>query len=320
MSTWVSARPYDNATLQVAIAATPRPQDAGAVAQARQPIAWQPETARRIREILANDALLTQNLDKEFGAYYGIVDDKANTQALVISSVRRLLDADDEGGRWLRGVPYHGLIGYDSKPADALRASPKQAGSIEPTGLIAQWNGKEHVCGYCHGMVWAVGQAACNFPDGRPFDLGLGRNTHKLSSCFGCSTYLHANGWAPNAMHLGRSEWWVPLPEAEDALAAFNIGLGQPHEHQRIVTALNVSWERKITQWLRDGATLIVQRGVNAGFTPAVVDTASALLQVLPKRHDPRAVANLFLDALTVHDKDLLRLSRLVVQAPKPVH
>ncbi|WP_262072150.1 hypothetical protein [Stenotrophomonas sp. Marseille-Q5258] len=304
---------YEPARRQIAIAAVSRPHGDDAARQARRQIQWTPEVEQRITELLDNDPLMEQNLDAEFGAYYGIVDHPDNTNPLVISSVRRLIPYADEGGRWNRRVPGHGLIHYDD-PAWTLeqaRQLPKQAGSTETAARIATWDGSGHVCGYCHGMVWAVAQVRCNFPDGRPFELGLGRNTHKLASCFGCSTFLHANGLAPSSMHLGRSDSWVPLPEGEDGVAVFNLGLGNEARHPGIVAGLNAAWATHVAGWLVAGTRIAAQ---DTARVPAEVRAVARTLQreAIARGRDTRAVANLFLDALTVHQKDLHRLMRFV--------
>lgn len=269
--------------------------------------------------------LLEFTLDNERGAYYGIVDDPANTVPKVISSVRRLIPYGSEGGRWRYGMEYHGLIGYDSEATlHTARTTPKQAGSIEPTGLIGSWDGRGKVCGYCHGMVWALAEVRCNYPQGKPFELALGKQTHKLSSCFGCSTFQLANGRVASSMHLGRSESWVPLPEDENATAPFSTGLavesvdgqvGAKERRDREVFAdMNKAWAEHVAAWLLMGAER-VRRAGRGTFSAQVLETAAALSAEAGRRSQ-RGAANLFLDALTVHDKDLNRLKRFLDPAP----
>lgn len=276
------------------------------VAGDAQPVRLTPPVDRFVRELLDNKVLMEHYIDKEFGAYYGIVDDEANTAPRVISSVRRLIAHDQEGGRWNRGVPFHGLIGYDD-PArrDTANQARKQAGSWESARTIKEWNGQTAVCGYCHGMVWAIAQQKREFPHGHAYEMGLGKNTHKLSSCFGCSTFQIANDRYPSSMHLGRSDSWVPLP----AFSPFGDNEDQSEAEQQVFAALNQRWAEHVSGWLRLGLKRVLdaEGGV---FPPPVVETGKRLEQAVGKRKDARAVANLFLDALTVHDKDLLRLKR----------
>jgi hypothetical protein len=312
----------DGRVSQVAIAAMPPPRSREASDHARQPIEWSPKVAAHIRGLLDNRDLMRPEppkvsggfagIDEEFGAYYGIVDAAENEVPKVISSTRRLIPYGSEGGRWDRHVPCHGLIGYDDpRRAATARQSPKQAGSIEPTELISSWDGQGEVCGYCHGMVWAVAEVRCDFPTGRPFELALGAKTHKLSSCFGCSTFLHANGYAPSSMHLGRSDSWVPLPEGPDATAPFSTSKSKETADRTIFAGLNGTWAEKVSGWLTSGVHRVVE-APEGRFPAGVVKTAWRLMETGHERRHPHGVANLFLDALTVHDKDLARLKRFV--------
>lgn len=278
---------------------------------------------KRVEEVFRDKDLMAEKIDLEFGAYYGVVDDIRNTNPLLIASVRRLVryTADSRYGecnRWNRGVPYHGLIGYEQSPEKA-RKSEKQAGSIEPTQLIPEWDGKDHVCGYCHGMVWALGQARCEFPQdgsqaaGTPYELALGKKTHKLASCFGCSTYLYANGILPSAMHLGRSDSWVPLPEDENGAAPFTFNKEQEAENLRIFQGLNMMWASRVAEWMRQGAIIALNAKLVAPWGKHFAKVLHGKIMALAD--DQRAIANLFLDALTVHSKDVERLARFVEPA-----
>lgn len=263
------------------------------------------------------DELREENLDKEFGAYYGIVDHPDNVPPRVISSVRCLIPYGGEPARWNRGVALHGLIGYEQEDARPSE-SPKQAGSFEPTGMIREWaarGGGECVCGYCHGMVWAVGMARTDFPGGIPYEIALGEKTLKLASCFGCTTFLYANGIAPASMHLGRSESWIPLPEDDYGLGG--LAYFSDEEAARVVVRqLNGAWEDSVAGWLRTGAEIIAANQSVDGkaplFSGAAAGIASKLLDEA-RRRDNAAAAALFLDALTVHEKkdvDRLRAIR----------
>lgn len=278
--------------------------------------------------------LLRSKTDSERGAYYGIVDHPDNVPPKVLSSVRRLIPYADEYGRWRRGLDYHGLIGYDqAQPPPGWRNAPKQAGSFEPTRMIGEWDGRGCVCGYCHGMNWSIAQAACMYPPGPDgegggvaFELGLGEHTLKLASCFGCTTFMYANGLAPSSAHLGRAESWVPLPEDEDSAGVFFNENGHTRDLQAIratFQTLNQRWADKVARWMIDGASLIGDHPMFADWARAHVarllervarmhaEVADVLADqgagAVQARHH-RLVANLFLDALTVHKRDLDRL------------
>lgn len=303
---------YNEETMTIAIAA----QGKGVPA----PIQPTQQAVRERIAALLRDTGLRSTLNNENGAYYGIVDHKDNVHAKAISSVRRLIPYGGEGGRWNRNVPNHGLIGYEGTEAgspEGLRdRAEKQAGSIEPTALIKGWNGHDRVCGYCHGMVWAVAQASTEFRGGVPYELGLGSKTHKLASCFGCSTFLVANGYMPSAMHLGRSESWVPLPEGEDAAAPFDNGTASA-AMESTFEDLNSRWAGHVAAWLEQGIAAsqrwtAARAGRKEG--PVVPDWATDAVNRLERRlkalGSDRKRANVFLDALTVHSNDTDRLAR----------
>ena len=80
----------------------------------------------------------------------------------------------------------------------------KRAGSLEPTGLISQWDGADQVCGYCHGMVFAMAELEIAAGGhGVAYELPLGSKTQKRSSCLGRTTFLLAHGYQPSPAHLG---------------------------------------------------------------------------------------------------------------------
>lgn len=285
--------------------------------------------------------LLRSKTDTERGAYYGIVDHPDNVPPAapkVLSSVRRLIPYAGEYGRWRRGLDHHGLIGYDqARPPQGWSQAPKQAGSFEPTRMIGEWDGRDCVCGYCHGMNWAIAQATCMYPPGPdgegggiPFELGLGQHTLKLASCFGCTTFMYANGLAPSSAHLGRAESWVPLPEDKDSAGVFFNENEHTRDLQVIRTTfrtLNQRWADKVARWMIDGASLV---GDNRLFQEWAQAHAARLCERVVQLHAEaaddhahegdaaveamhhRRVANLFLDALTVHKRDLDRLSGIV--------
>lgn len=303
----------DNADWHVAIAGVPGTGPADGDRRSLQP--GEPRVRERVEQLVA-DRGLREKLDRERGAYYGLVDHADNRALIVISSVRRLIGYGEEGGRWNRQLPNHGLIGYEADTTpdaqrERRRTAEKQAGSIEPTTLISDWDGNDHVCGYCHGMTWAIAQVACEFPGGTPYELGLGRHTHKLASCFGCTTFMLANGYTPSSMHLGRSESWVPLPEGPDAVAPFSASLEAETANVEHFRRLNAAWSESVARWMGVGAGLIGSAGHHP-FTQDAVAIAHRLRARIDAARDPRPVANLFLDALTVHARDVDRLARVL--------
>lgn len=266
--------------------------------------------------------LLERKVNSEYGAYYGVLDAARPGQpphgpgsGKFISSVRTLVPYPGSG-RWQRGYPYHGLIGYDQNGFRAERAGDenKQAGSLEPTGLISQWDGADQVCGYCHGMVFAVAEMEITAGGhGVAYELPLGSKTKKRSSCLGCTTFLLAHGYQPSSVHLGRSDSWLPLPENPLMIEAFLAGChadGQQAQYK----ALNRLWGARVAGWMQAGVKSVLAAGPAA--VPVAVRARLMLLgahvEALLRQQREMAVAGLLLDAFTVHDKDLSRLQRFL--------
>jgi hypothetical protein len=60
-------------------------------------------------------------------------------------------------------------------------------------------------------MNWAIMHTAL-LGGGTAYEVAVGFETSKLASCFGCTTFMYANGAPPSFMHFGRAESWVPIP------------------------------------------------------------------------------------------------------------
>jgi len=79
---------------------------------------------------------------------------------------------------------------------------------------------EHNVYGYEHGMCRCINmmhetlsiRTKFEKPNIRfvPVECADGEATTKLAACVGCMTYLSANGYRPNAFHLGQSASWVP--------------------------------------------------------------------------------------------------------------
>lgn len=246
----------------------------------------------------------------ERGAYYGIVDDPVGEEShnFMASSVRRLISYSDmEGTRWRSNNAFHGLIG-----GAAMRNSPAQLGSFEPGNMIALWNGQDRVVGYCHGMSWAIMMSKVFGPWSTPFELAVGTRTKKLASCFGCTTFMYASGFVPSAIHLGRSESWVPLPPdgAQQRFEAWG-------DVSSVAKALNDLWARDVAHYIREGVRVLRRVGV-----PAAGNQALRSLESFAVRHafnGYKETANLLLDALTVHCSEIDRVER-VLNLPRQAH
>lgn len=145
------------------------------------------------------------------------------------------------------------------------------------------------VKGYCHGMVRAI--AKCG--EGQyPYEVAVGTATDKLASCFGCATFMAATNYPPSYMHLGQAQSWVPLPYTDDRNRA-----------------LNARWAEFVADALSEGIRALQEKP--RSLTDAAAARVASLRGELGMRSSEQAKANMFLDALTFHRKDLLRLQMI---------
>jgi len=264
---------------------------------------------RRAKATGGKEGLVLSNADdmyEEFGAYYGVHDDIVNGRSGFVSSARRLIEtgkkSGPEGRRWKSGQTRSGLIHAGDAPVFA-----SSFGSHE-TPKVDRWaranNDKEHVCGYCHGMNWAIMHAKLAGPWVTPYEIAVGTKTSKLASCFGCTTFMYATGYPPSAIHLGRAESWVPLPtNASDNpfyKGAHNI---------KVIEGLNALWAADVAGYLEIGTKIFAGSGNFKAETKAIANKVKQRVQS-ERGKDDLSVANHFLDALSVHEneKDRLKL------------
>jgi hypothetical protein len=155
------------------------------------------------------------------------------------------------------------------------------------------------VVGYCHGMNWAIMHTAI-LGGGTAYEVAVGFETAKLASCFGCTTFMYANGAPPSYMHFGRAESWVPIPTNSIDNPDYTGGsVGK-------IDTLHSNWAGAVAGFLANGASLLKVCGSSQEYKSAAGRITAALLQ----RPSNAAKANMFLDALTVHESDLKRVNR----------
>lgn len=273
-------------------------------------IEMSPKALQFARELQAN----TQggeygegDVQGERGAYYGIIDHPSEVR--MISTTRRLIKYDgDEGKRWNRDVDAHGLIEMQRKLFEKGEPawSHGSIGALDTPFERALSRGEfprngDGVVGYCHGMNWAIMHTAL-LGGGTAYEVAVGFETTKLASCFGCTTFMYANGAPPSFMHFGRAESWVPVPcNARDNPDYTGSRTGT-------IDALHANWAGAVAGFLDDGASLLKVCGSSDAYKKGAADLAVAL----SKRRTNVEKANLFLDALTIHESDLKRVVRSI--------
>ncbi len=275
-------------------------------------IEMSPKALKFARELQANTQggeFGDDGVQGERGAYYGIIDHP--TEVRMVSTTRRLIKYADEGGRWNAGIEAHGLIEAQMKNYK----NPKTKGDAWSYGSMGALDtaferrlskgdfpaADEGVVGYCHGMNWAIMHTAI-LGGGTAYEVAVGFETTKLASCFGCTTFMYANGAPPSYMHFGRAESWVPIPLNKDDNPDYAA------DTEDTIDALHSNWAGAVAGFLETGASLLQVCGSDAAYR----STARNLGQLLKKKPSSLAKANLLLDAFTVHESDLKRVLRAI--------
>lgn len=272
------------------------------------------------------------------GAYTGFVDNKqtvGNTDPVGPRSTVRMVapppgvsaPAEAPFPRWLppdgdelwkarkrKGadtyVPW-GLIGGDRAGDDA---TPDNSGGA--TNLADQIEAEmrdkygmvftcepttSDIATYTHGMIQAIYKAYALGPGCSPYEIAVGDLTKKMASCLTCTFFMHALGYPPTSIHLGSGESWAPL------FAPYNPGGTEEPNEIGVIRDLNNAWYERCLAWLKIGLEILDDAHITPGHR-ASRDAVAAYL----KAHDtePTLGGILILDAVTVHEPELNRISR----------
>lgn len=245
---------------------------------------------------------------RERGAYYGIVDDPEGRETRLISTTRRLIPYRGvEGYRWKKGEKGHGFIqaqyGALQNPQGKDHWDMGSMASLDTpferrirSGDLPNEN--EGVVGYCHGMNWAIMHCKL-LGRGTPYEIAVGEGTTKLASCFGCTTFMYATGFPPSAIHFGRAESWVPVPDN----ALDNPEIGKPVPNSKIRDLLT-QWSAAVAGYIRGGAEILAKSSISEEYRTRVQHLKASCSGSISDRD----VANKFLDALTMHESEVKRV------------
>jgi hypothetical protein len=235
-----------------------------------------------------------ENLER--GAYYGVADlDHLGEVFGPVASTRQVFRP--ASGRWMKPAAFnangalapgsHGLI-YGA--GEIARGSvARMYDTAGERTLETMTPGGDFVVGYCHGMIFA--EHICHVEGGgTAYEISMNRRTCKNASCFGCSTFMFANGMPPSWMHIGSAESWVPLPEAANEFS-YTVHFGAV----RVVDAareMNDNWRTAVARWMR------------AGVQHTIRSPQHGLLNNHLAFQNDGTLASWFLDALTMHGRD----------------
>ena len=157
------------------------------------------------------------------------------------------------------------------------------------------------IAAYTHGMIQAIYKAYALGPSCAPFEIAVGDQTKKMASCLPCTLFMHAVGYLPTSIHLGSGESWAPL------YAPYNPNSPTEFNELGVIRDLNNSWYGRTLEWLTMGLGMLDDACVTADHQAS----RDAVLQYM-KTHgdDPTLGGVLILDAVTLHDSELNRISR----------
>jgi hypothetical protein len=166
---------------------------------------------------------------------------------------------------------------------------------------------------YVHGMIQAIYKAYTLGPSCVPYEIAVGDKTKKMASCLACTLFMYASEYPPTSTHLGRAESWAPQ------YAPYNPpGPGQPpsalgeFNELAVIRDLNNRWYEKCLEWLLKGVAILDDDHI----APDHKESRNALKTYLDDHADPvkggddTVAGVLVLDALTVHDTEINRLTR----------
>lgn len=259
------------------------------------------------------------------GAYTGFIDGRPDGQTALMSTFR-FRAAEDEvsadprwGSRWMPSDAQTPPIGLGrSERIWGMIATNWDQEKTAAEGMYFQdsdgergWTGLNtgHIVGYVHGMIQAIYDVAGHDKGkgGTPYEIAVGKETTKLASCIPCTLFMEATGNPASAVHLGRGESWCIL-HPTGATSRLNTA------RQRC----NDEWAAYCAGIVAIGAKALKDRIVatNKSLEPllAFIDTVG--------RDGPQEgkadyrLANLILDAVTVHENEYKRINRTIALPP----
>lgn len=224
-----------------------------------------------------------KQISTERGAYYGVADLNNGQVYGPIATTRQVYR--NNSGRWMN--PGQGWIftptGNIASGSHAAMVDTDDERYIKALG--GGMSADDLVVGYCHGMIFA--EHICMVSGGgTAYEISMNEATCKNASCFGCATFMFANGMPPSWMHLGAAESWSPLPE--------DAGNFAYHAHfnndrlESVAKSMNNAWATAVARWMKEGVLY-----------PRNSSQLSSLKMALALKD--REIAYLFLDALTIH-------------------
>lgn len=127
--------------------------------------------------------------------------------------------------------------------------------SAVPTTDVTVTLGTGKVFNSYHGMIQALVKFYGNVDSSMfVFEIAMGKETCKVSSCFPCALYMEANGTPATSIHLGRGDYWN-IPGGAPLLNQSDLDLLK-------TLPLNISnpgkvWRKNVTKYFIDGMAIM---------------------------------------------------------------
>lgn len=254
------------------------------------------------------------------GAYCGLVLDKSGNAITAMSTIRTTLNEKTPGigDRWSPPTDADVWIGHkgDNKYAwgminnVAMQIRCQEQGMrFFPVGTQPQ-PGIE-IVGYTHGMIRCIYEVVRIGEGATAFEMSIGTDTFKLASCLSCSSFMMANNVDASSSHLGAGESWVPYYSAESHNPSHYQGKIMIGE---ALTQCNNNYAAHMHEWMTTGAAAMAEAEKTNWIEENHKKALAKLSERLKTSQKTNAVArDLYLDAMTYHKKDVLRLTSTLV-------
>lgn len=259
------------------------------------------------------------------GAYCGIVIDKEGNAINAMSTIRWSYNEQTPGigRRWSPPTTSNAFTAQQRGQGAiwGMITPPSQdsvAAATEMQQLGMRFFPKDNhgtpgveIVGYTHGMIRCVYEIV-RLGEGTAFEMSIGTDTFKLSSCLSCSSFMMANGVDASSSHLGRGESWSPYfthtPESHN----FSLGRTEPPLQEAIVKC-NAAYSVHMHRCMTEGVEAMVRS------RSWVSEEHRRFLDQLRDKLGKEATAentvarDLYLDAMTFHKGDSKRLQDTLV-------
>ena len=247
------------------------------------------------------------------GAYTGFIDRRGMPGQSSLMTTYRFRAPDVFGPRWIpssdaiKDLNEASLGDADNeKKAWGMTSINSNQEKLVEKGMYMKDDVNESdVVGYVHGMIQAIynikmHEKPTDIAKAIPYEIAVGKETTKLSSCVACSFFMEANGYPASSTHLGRSDSWCIVHHNESS-----------HIQNEAHKTCNASWAAYCKKIIRTGLYCLspdLSRAiVNETHLPSL-----KLLKALDKNQESDFYANLILDALTINGKIYQLLNRTI--------